>query len=111
MNVNEICQLLEKAKECGVTLLDMDEMKIHFGTFLPTSGTTSVYIPSIPSHTQANPIKEFKEGLRAEDILKPPSHLDQLSEEEILFAATPYFDELQAKKAGHQQKIDEEMKK
>ena len=43
--------------------------------------------------------------LKAEDILKPPAHLDKLSEEEILYAATPYFDELQSKKQIHEEQL------
>lgn len=35
---------------------------------------------------------------KAEDIVKPLSVLDQMSDDEILYWSTPYYDELQAKK-------------
>lgn len=46
--------------------------------------------------------------LKAEDIVKSLSVFDQLSPEELLFYATPYYDELQRKKEQHAQQLKEE---
>jgi hypothetical protein len=37
--------------------------------------------------------------LEAREIIEPLSPFDEIDEEEILYYATPYYDELQAKKA------------
>ena len=74
----EILALLVKAKELGVT---MDDVKAV------SRETKQTYIPE----------------MKAEDIVKPLSVLDDYSEEEIKYWATPYFDELQARK-----KLDKE---
>ncbi len=46
-----------------------------------------------------------QQDLKPEDIVKPLSALDEYSEDEILYWSTPYFDELQAKKALRAQQI------
>lgn len=46
--------------------------------------------------------------LNPEDIVKPLSVLDELSEEEIGYWSTPYFDELQAKKELRRQELEKE---
>lgn len=38
--------------------------------------------------------------LKAEDLIKPESVFDQMTEDEILFWSTNYYDELQSKKAA-----------
>lgn len=45
--------------------------------------------------------------LRPQDIVVPSSPFDDLSDEEILYYATPYFDELQARKEAQKQKLNE----
>ncbi len=78
----EILQILTKAKEAGVTMEDVEAFKAK-------------------QHTV---VKDEK----AEDMVKPLSVLDDLSEEEILFWATPHYDELQYKKEQQKQKLNEE---
>lgn len=50
---------------------------------------------------------------KAEALMKPLSPLDEYTDEEIQFYATPYFDELQARKEAQakQKKEDDELKK
>lgn len=121
MNIEEICKLIEVGRKNSVDRITMDGVCIDFDIGAPL-------IAAMPSDTLTDrpPMSHFASRVdfdeaaktpppyttvRAEDILKPPSSLDNLSEEEILYAATPFFDELQAKKALHQDKINEEIKK
>jgi hypothetical protein len=62
----EILQLLVKAKELGLSMLDVEAYK----------QTPAAYKDS--------------------DILQPVSPLDELTEEEITYWSTPYYEELQA---------------
>ena len=78
----EIMQVLIKAKELGITQEQVDEFK------------------------KPKPIQMTDEELEA--IVKPMSPFDDLSEEEIQYWATPYFDELQQKKEQQKQKLKEE---
>lgn len=45
--------------------------------------------------------------LEAKDILTPPSPFDNLTDEEVQYFATPYYDELQALKNRQQEAIKE----
>lgn len=44
--------------------------------------------------------------MKADQIVSPLSVLDQFTDEEILYYATPYFDELQARKEAQRQKLN-----
>lgn len=78
----EILKTLVKAKELGVSMDDVEAFKAKQKVSVPET--------------------------KAEDIVTPMSILDEFSEEEILFYATPYFDELQNKKEAQKQKLAEE---
>lgn len=74
-------------------------------------------IRGLGSNTFAtNPIeqviaKTYVPELKPEEIIKPMSVLDDLTPEEILFYATPRYDEIQAEKEAHKQKLKEENNK
>lgn len=80
----EILKTLIKAKELGISMDDVESFK-----------------------AKTIPVPEQK----SEDIVKPLSVLDDVSEEEILYFATPYYDELQHKKEAQKQKLAEETMK
>lgn len=77
----EIMQILCKAKELGITMDDINKYKNK-------------------TEVKDEPIEE---------IVKPLSALDDLSEHEILYYATPYFDEIQAKKEAQKARLTEEV--
>lgn len=83
MNNVEALKLLIKARELGITDADIETFKAKLAP-------------------------EVVPELKPEEIVKPISVLDEFSEEEIQFYATPYFDELQEKKRLHQEKIKEQ---
>ncbi len=56
-------------------------------------------------HPELRPKVEIQE-LKAEDIVKPLSILDEMTTEEMLFWATPYYDQLQEEKRLHQEALD-----
>jgi hypothetical protein len=47
---------------------------------------------------------------KAEDIVAPLSLFDQVSEDEILYWSSPYYDELQAQKEEKQQRLQDEVR-
>jgi hypothetical protein len=57
-----------------------------------------------PKEQQSQSVPELK----PEEIVKPLSPLDDFSDEEILYYATPYYDELQRKKEMHKEKLKQE---
>ncbi len=69
---------LEFAKENGLRFVEVEGIKIY-----------------VPEDQVIGDVPEIS----ADDLMKPVGPFDDLSEEEILFYATPYFEELQAKKA------------
>lgn len=85
---DEIKVLLEMARAQGCKSVEVDGIRFEVGEQPSASG----------------PVPELK----AEEIVKPMSVLDDLSEEEIQYYATPYFDELQKRKAAQKQKLADE---
>lgn len=61
-------------------------------------------------HPEHQPAPVVMTELKAEDIVSPLSTLDQFTDEEMLYWASPYFDELQAKKIAHQEALNQEAK-
>jgi hypothetical protein len=47
--------------------------------------------------------------LSADELIRPMSPFDEISDEEVQYWATPHYDELQAKKQAQQQRIKEEI--
>lgn len=84
----ELKEQIEFARAQGCKSIEIDGVKYEIG-------------PAPLSHA---PVPELK----AEEIVKPLSALDDLTEEEILYYATPYYDELQRRKEAHKQKLAEE---
>lgn len=73
----ELLEIMIKARELGITPEEFSAFKEHHN-----QATQATYVPEA----------------KAEEILSPLSVLDDLSEEEILFWHSPYYDELQLKK-------------
>lgn len=89
----EIDQIISHAKELGLLAVEIEGIKF----ILPLKDV---------------PKMSVVEDLKAEDIVKPLSPLDEYSDEEILYWSSGYFDELQAKKEAQKNKkqIDDELK-
>jgi hypothetical protein len=81
----EILALLVKAKELGVTQAQVDSYK----------ATKSII--NVPDYAP-------------EDILSPLPMSDMPTDEEILYYATPHYDEIQANKRTKEQAINEEVR-
>lgn len=82
----EIMQTLIKAKELGITQDDVEAFKAKL----------------LPRET-------IVPDMKASDILAPISSFDDLSDEEILYWASPYYDDIQTKKEAQKQKLAENM--
>lgn len=95
LTANEIIQVLEKAKELGVTAVKVDgfEATLHKAASSPSKPTT---VPEAEAHTILNPMSPF------DDILNDP--------ELVKYYATPYFDELIAQRELRKQQLDLEAK-
>ena len=94
-------KLLMLAKQIGATELECDGLKVKFQR-QPAVWT------GIREEVEPKPEPVAMTDKEIEAAFKPASPLDDLSEEEIKYYATPYYDELQAQKAEHEQKLKEE---
>lgn len=91
MDKQKLKEALEFAKENGLPSIEVDGVKI-----------------TVPKEE----IKLEVPELKTEEIVKFPNPLDEMSEDEITFYATPYYDELQAKKQKklEQQTLEEQVR-
>jgi hypothetical protein len=105
MNVNEIAQFIEKIKASGVQFYEGYGMKIQFSQAGPVTFSSVPFISAPIPGTQSNQTQQDLDKL-----FKQESSLDQMTEEEILFAATPYGQELQAKREEQESKLAAEGK-
>lgn len=80
----EIIALLVKAKELGITREDVEAFK------------------AVPRET-----KIVVPDLKAAEIVVPISPFDDLSDEEILYWASPYYDDIQTRKEAQKKKLAE----
>lgn len=111
MTADEIMKMMEKAKELGVYELEYDGMKltftpkkkIHGAKPLASQVAQKVESQKVPS-TDAN-------HSDSKELVQPINLLEGISDEELLYLASPYYHELQTKKALHQAVIDEEKAK
>jgi hypothetical protein len=71
------------AKEHGLRFVEVEGIKIY-----------------VPDDAVIGEVPEVS----ADELMKPVGPFDDLSEEEILFYATPYFEELQAMKAQQKER-------
>lgn len=84
--------LINKAKELGLSSIKFGDTELHFNQ----SETKSVQNVTVPD-------------LEAKDILAPPSPFDDLTDQDILYWSTPYFEELQAEKTRKQEVAKEQV--
>lgn len=98
----EILQVLEKAKELGLQHIEVEGFEASFGQ--PSASAPSPQPTVNPQLGAVQPVPERD----AEDIVKPMSVFDEMTDEEILYYSTPYYDELQAKKELMQQAKESE---
>ena len=73
--------------------------------FAKTQGLPSVEIDGVVFNLgkPLKPIEPIAEDIEATDVVTPLSVLDDMDDDEILYWATPYYDEIQVKKEHMQQ--------
>ena len=89
----EIMMIMDKAKEIGAQSFKAGQIEVSFSQ--PVSLV---------------PAQESIKDEPIEDVVVPLSVLDDYSEEEIKYFATPYFDELMAKKQARTEQLNTEEK-
>lgn len=89
----EIQARIRIAKDMGCQSIEIDGIAYKF--FDPSKTYPAQAIASVPD-------------ARAEDLIKPESVFDQISDEEVLYWSTPYYDQLQADKEAKKSKAKEE---
>jgi hypothetical protein len=94
MTYEEAIKIVERAKELGVQELHMQGLTVKFRDLIAA-------LPPIPEKKEAGPVPDKT----AEELIKPFPALDNVTAEELLYYATPYYDELQAKKEAQANKI------
>lgn len=95
---DEIIEVLTKAKELGLTHIKLEGLECDFRT-------------NIGQITSPQTISHFVPEMKSEEIVTPLSTLDDVSDEELLYYATPYYDELQSRKEAHKQALKEQENK
>lgn len=88
MTTDELKAILELSKAQGCT-----EVVVEGITFRLTSN-----VQPKPDKEQPRAIGPVEDA-KATDLIKPLSTFDEPTDEEVLYYATPYYDEIQAKKA------------
>lgn len=83
----EIKQILKTARECGCPNVVIDGVKYELTT--PEAVKAAQEVPE----------------LKPEDIVKPMSVLDEITEQEMLYWAVPFFDEIQEAKEKRTEQI------
>lgn len=86
-------EIIEEAKELGIESVEFEGVKYTLGkNEIPRNS----YVPEV----------------KAEEIMTPMPIFEELTDDEIKYWATPYYDELQAKKAAQseQKQIDQSLK-
>lgn len=89
----EIIEIMERAKELGVNKFKGGGVEVQF---------------SAPEPIKQEPLPIADEPTK--DFVAPMSVLDDYSDEEIKYFATPYFDELMAKKQARTEELKTEEK-
>jgi hypothetical protein len=115
MELETVIKIVEKMSQSNVREFEMDGLKVRFKD---SSMTTSVsnnipILKSVPVHTsgyislqdQFPAPKHIIPDPKPEELFKPLSPFELMTEEEILMYATPRYDEIQAEKKAHQDKI------
>ena len=92
----ELIQVMEKAKELGLTSFKSGDLEL----------TLAQQVQQIP---QVSAPKTEVPELKPEEIINPLSVLDDMDEDEIKYWATPYYDEIQAKKEAQRQLAKEQI--
>lgn len=88
MTADELIRVMEAFKAHGLTHLKTQDIELGSGV--------ETLKPLTPS-----PVPELK----TEQIVVPQSPFDDLSEDEIKYWATPYYDELKAKKKAQEERL------
>lgn len=91
LTAEEIMKIMEKARALGVDHLEVEGLKVGMGA-APKAQTGPV--PEVPP----------------EELIKPISVFDTITDEEILYYSTPYYDQIQANKEAHKKALEEKAK-
>ncbi len=94
-DVDQIIKLVEKAKALGVSEIEVVGFRVKFKSKKVVKTTT-----------QKLSVEDVQADIK--DVFKTESVLDQMSADELKYYATPYYDEIQAKKEAHAKKLAEE---
>lgn len=80
--------------------------------FARDHGLTSIEVDGVKFNVPGESVKvlDFVPDMKPEEIIKPMNTLDEMSDEEILYYATPYYDELQTKKKYREEQLKLEEK-
>jgi len=90
----EVKELMEKARELGLASIKVEGFEAQLSQLNQAAPAPAPVIELTDKEIEA--------------LVAQPSPFDDLTDEEIFYYATPYYDELQAKKLAHAEKLKEE---
>lgn len=88
MTAKKRLQLLKEAKELGMKSIEIDGVKYE-----------------LSEQKTAQPVQELSED-QVKSLFSDTKVLDEMSDDEVLYWATPYYDQLQ-----HEKKLQDEQRK
>lgn len=108
MTNEEIIALMTSAKALGIVAFKYKTLSFNYPFPLSSDQAVAAAEWTQAQINQPNSMNPEVKDSKPEELVKPMSVLDELTDKEILFYATPYFDEIQAEKEAHKQKLEEE---
>jgi hypothetical protein len=88
LSASEIIQVMEKFKELGLTSFKAEGIEM----------TNAVQATAPSAQLQKPKAEPIPEDIKPEQIINPLSVFDEMDEEMMTYYATPYYDELLAKR-------------
>lgn len=88
LSANEILEIMTKFKDLGLTSFKAEGIEI----------TNAVQSTAPSAQLQKPKVEPIPEEVKPEQIMTPMSAFDEMDEEMMTYYATPYYDELLAKR-------------
>lgn len=101
MTPKEIIEILTKAKELGIKTIKVEGIEASYGD----SGQTMEKEETQPTEKELE--EAWAPSPNSDELFSPYALGASITDEELLYWATPYYDELQSRKRTKEQAIKE----
>lgn len=105
--VDDVLKVIDRANQMNVDELTWGNIRIKFKA-TRVKKKPPQWPTDVPPKSINKEVKPQVAEVPVEQLFRPESVLDQMTPEEILMFATPRYDEIQAEKEAHKEKLKEE---